>query len=238
MNGTSKVANMTAESLVGAARVLVLILLLASPVAIAAKGPAQSFLWVGAGALTWALAVGIKVLTERPFNKWAAACPASLHASLWGAWSALTELGLAAVAMGLFLGPGSPIQVIALGAGAGAVEVLFLLVLSLRSMPNERHDSPAADLPAHIEWSFVVERTGAFIGHIGSRGLVWLALHEHGWAAPVAIAAFSLVDGVAIFGRLKGWDWADLSVWIRFYGLVIGIGLFELFLFLWVAHAL
>lgn len=180
----------------------------------------------------WALAVGVKLLTERPFKRWAANLPAWGHAFLWGSWSAVTELGFAALAMGAFLGAGSLAQIISFGSGAGGIEILALLTMSLRSGPNATNEGAAVELPVHVVWSFVVERTGAFIGHVGSRGLIALALYDQMWAAPVAVASFALVDGLAIFGRLRGWDWMSLYVWMRFYALVVGLGLFELLLFL------
>ncbi|MGH9363083.1 MAG: hypothetical protein ACRD2T_14325 [Thermoanaerobaculia bacterium] len=82
-----------------------------------------------------------------------------------------------------------------------------------------------------MQWTFVVERGLALIGHTGSRGLIWLGTTGAPWCAAVALATFTLVDGVAAYGWLRKWDWLEIRTWRRSYGLCAAVGILELLLF-------
>jgi hypothetical protein len=79
--------------------------------------------------------------------------------------------------------------------------------------------------------TFLVERTAALIGHVGSRGLVWLSVHGPLWPGAAALLAFASVDGLAAYGVRREWDWLSPRVWWRFYPVVFGMGVLELLAF-------
>lgn len=193
--------------------------------------------WFVLGALTWAVSVAVKLVlsgvvhvatTKRLSPKW--------YAAAQGALSAVTELGAAALVFLYLLPEGSLSLVLAFGAGAGVVEALILFGVGLLSKTKAATaEKSASALPWYQEWTFAVERFGALLGHIGSRGLVWLAVHSSLYPALPAILAlisFSTVDGVATYGTLKKWDWLEPRIWKRFYSFATLVGVLEVALFL------
>ena len=78
----------------------------------------------------------------------------------------------------------------------------------------------------------MTERFGALLGHIGSRGLVWLSISGPFYPFVLAIIGFTAVDGVATYGVYKKWDWLKPKIWKRFYGFVTLVGVVEVNLFL------
>ena len=108
-------------------------------------------------------------------------------------------------------------------------------MLGCLAKQKQATNKSASALPWYQEWTFVVERTGALLGHLGSRGLVWLAVHSPlnpAVPALLALISFSAVDGVATYGTLKKWDWLKPRTWKRFYGFATLVGTFEISLFL------
>lgn len=201
--------------------------------------------WFGAGAITWALSVAVKMVAGGVVHMWTGArAPDAVQAALQGGVSAISELGLAALAFLFVLSGGSTSLVAIFGVGAGITEAAFLLLLARvqrgaeggteTSEPADPPTAPPAvsDLRRH---SFLVERVAALLGHVGSRGLIWLALQGSIWPAGVALLTFSDVDGVAGYGVQREWDWMAPGVWWRFYPFALAVGTLELALFIWLA---
>ena len=196
-------------------------------------------------ALVWAVSVGLKFplsgLWEATVGK---RLSHSIRAAVLGFLSAGCELGTAAVAFEWLLPPGTAWHAAAFGTGVGQLEMVALLVVAAWQATKARDtqaDSagapPSGDVPWHVRWTFIVERASSLLGHVGSRGLVWLSLHGEPWTFIVAMVTFALVDGVAAYGSMRHWDWLSVSIWKRFYGFIMAIGLVEVALFVTLALA-
>lgn len=187
--------------------------------------------WFVLGGITWAVSVGIKIAFSGLLELWALGAhehfSKKLHALLQGLLSAFTELGAAALVFVYVLSEGGLLHAIAFGAGAGIVEALILLGMALFS----KEEKPTG-LPWYQQWTFVIERFGALLGHIGSRGLVWLSVSGPFYPFMLAIIGFTAIDSVATYGVYKKWDWLEPKTWKRFYGFVILVGIIEIILFL------
>lgn len=188
--------------------------------------------WFVLGGITWAVSVGIKVIfsglldlhvlqAKRDVSK-------KLHALLHGLLSAVTELGAAAFVFIRILPEGNPFYVIVFGIGAGLSEATVLLIIALFSKEKNNEKS----IPWYQKWTFVIERFGALLGHVGSRGLVWLSAHGFMYPFFIALVLFASVDSVATYGVFKKWDWLEPKRWKRFYGFVTLMGIMEIILFL------
>lgn len=186
--------------------------------------------WFVLGGITWAVSVGIKIVLAGLFDlSYKERLSAKAYAAWQGLLSAVTELGAAALVFIYVLSTGSLASVVAFGAGAGVLEALILLGLAFVS--KEKSEDKET-LPWYQRWTFVIERFGALLGHIGSRGLVWLSVHGSIYPLVLAVIAFASIDGVATYGTFKKWDWLELKTWKRFYGFVIVVGMVEVMLFL------
>ncbi len=187
--------------------------------------------WFLLGAVTWAVSVGIKIAFSGLLELWILGAykhvSKKLYALLQGLLSAFTELGATALVFIYILSEGGLLHVVAFGAGAGVVEALILLGVALFS--KEKNE---AKLLWYQNWTFVIERFGALLGHIGSRGLVWLGISGPLYPLALAIIGFTAVDGVATYGVYKKWDWMEPKLWKRFYGFVMLVGILEVALFL------
>jgi hypothetical protein len=74
-----------------------------------------------------------------------------------------------------------------------------------------------------------LERAVALAGHVGSRGLVCIAVSGAMlWPAAFALVSFALTDGLAAYGSLRQWDFFAPRVCSRFYGACILITALEL----------
>lgn len=188
-------------------------------------------LWFLLGAVTWAVSVGIKIAFSGLLEFWILGTHGHVSkkflALLQGLLSAFTELGAVALVFIYILSEGGLFHVVAFGAGAGIIEALILLGMTLFS----KEEKPA-DLPWYQQWTFVIERFSALLGHIGSRGLVWLGISGPFYPFILAIIGFTAVDGVATYGVYKKWDWLEPKTWKRFYGFVTLVGITEIVLFL------
>lgn len=215
----------------GALRGLALLVLIALGPALAQVAGTGGWRWLGLGALAWLAAVAAKVVLSGLLHLALGTSRPRRAAALQGLLSAATELGAAAVCLLELLPRGSALHAAAFGAGAAGLELGWLLVAAtVEAAEAARGDAAAA--PWHVRWTFVIERAAAALGHVGSRGLVWLALGGPAWPAAVATLSFAAVDGVATLGVLEQWDWLDPRRWRRFYGFVAAVGAGELLLFL------
>jgi hypothetical protein len=214
------------------------LLLLALPFILALSAGRGGMLWLALGGGIWAVSVGIKfvatdLLELAGVRRFQPAWRALVH----GLVSALCELGAAAVAFVWLLPPNTALHAAAFGAGAGWTEMLAILILGLRTAGRGSASAPdpaskaGSDLPQHVQWTFVVERGLTLIGHLGSRGLVWLLARGFVWCGVLALATFTLVDGLASYGKFRKWDWLAISCWKRFYGFLAVIGALEVGVF-------
>jgi hypothetical protein len=185
--------------------------------------------WFAIGALGWAAAVAVKIplawLLDRAFGN---RLSAAARATAQGVLSAGAELGVSVGCLRWILDRGTEWTAAAFGAGAGWIEVVVLLGYGIA---RSRGSIEASMMDWRTRWSFVVERVGAVIGHVGSRGLLWLAIWESPWVAMPAVGCFAAVDGLASYGVLRGWSWLEPRIWNRFYGIVTAVSLIELSLF-------
>jgi len=192
-----------------------------------------------AGAVTWALALPVKGpayrLAARLLRKrlrtaeWAAVC---------GVLSAVSELALSGAYLIWFLPSSSVPNLIGFGVGASSAEILFLLTTSVvRRIPHRGRSHPdtrAAEVHRSfcIRYQFLVERFATLLLHVGSRCLVYMSLSQHEpWAGLWAMVSFSVVDGVAAYGKLCRWNWFDPHICRTFYGIVLAAGASDLALF-------
>ncbi len=196
-----------------------------------------SWIWLGLGAIAWVIAVVLKVflgwgvdaLSERSFKSQKA------KAAIWGVWSSACELGVTA-AVFLFAYP-SLENAIGFGVGAGVVELFYLLlqqaVKTKTASSNQQNEATQPSKDRFMEWSGVIERSLALIGHVSSRGLIWLGIRAL-YLTPFLLSAillFSIVDGVATYGVSVGWDWTNSSIYKRFTRWVSIVGAVEVILF-------
>ena len=205
---------------------LILLLGLGLPMFLAFSGLA-SWSWIGLGAAAWIVAVVLKifpggllwVLLERLMKG------QRMKAALWGVWSALTELGVAAIAFaGASAFPGLG-DAVGFGVGAGSLEALNILRQALGYLVAAQVRSPSKLDGKFLDWIVVVERYLTSGGHLATRGLVWAGLQSL-LLVPgmvLAVATFSLVDGIASYGHAVKWNWADPSIrrrWLGFLSVV------------------
>ena len=80
-----------------------------------------------------------------------------------------------------------------------------------------------------LEWSGVFDRGLTSVGHLATRGLVWAGLQHPGLTPGIvlALATFTLVDGIATYGSAVGWDWEEPRLLRRFCGLLAVVTLVE-----------
>lgn len=191
--------------------------------------PMDLLLWFAAGAAAWGVAVGLKVLTSGLLHLATDGLPDLVYSLVQGLNSAVCELGLAALVMALMLPAGDGTRVVAFGLGAAVLEAGLVL---LAARADHRSDPQAEGGAGGAVW-FALERTAAALGHVGSRGLVWLAVRGPLWPALVALGTFAAVDGAASLGIRREWDWESRSVRLGFYPFVLAVGLAEVLLFAW-----
>lgn len=199
------------------------ILSLAALIAIVAVPPCFCILvwgarWqeLAAGAVLWLIAVAIKRWLNPLVSRRATGRSTVTRASLQGLLSAVLELGMAVPYMASVANL-SLANVTVFGVGAGGAEAAYVLGLSLfgpQPTPAALNAwARGAEMSFCVRYMVPIERFFALIGHAGSRGLVYLALYSSPPVAAVlvtfAISAFALIDGVAVYGHLRNWDWFD-----------------------------
>lgn len=152
-----------------------------------------------------------------------------VKSAISGLLSASTELGAAGVYLWM-RDYKTLMEVVAFGIGAGSAEALYVLCLSLfmRADPkDEKAWAQAATNSLWVRYTVPLERFLASIGHIGSRGLVWLGLMSTSllntlWFWGLALVLFTAVDGVAAYGLRQKWNWSDPTT-CRFSHLYFGM---------------
>lgn len=182
--------------------------------------------WAVLGGVCWVVGVVAKVPVGGVVEVLLTRCraPAWLLSGAAGVNSALAELGVTALAWWIWRMPGGVGEAVAVGIGAGAMELVAVVVTGLAA--GEENANGAAGRSERFSWSSVLERLLALVGHAASRGLVWVAVagHASGVVAAVtvvlAVALFAIVDGTADYGARKSWDWSDRRTLSRYYVLV------------------
>jgi len=170
------------------------------------------------GAMAWVLAIALKRALSPASQKITHNILA--QSGLRGAISAMSELGIAAA---IFVAPlsWSLSKIYMFGVGAAAAE--FALLMQWRQ--HRRKAAKSWSEPLRFRAQFGVERLCASLVHIGTRGLSFLAVSDHNLvAAAIALGSFALVDGVAAFGKLRGWSWTVPRTAYTYYLFVAAIG--------------
>lgn len=188
--------------------------------------------WLLIGAGAWAVAVVLKISGDVAFQRgvkvelrdW-------VTAVLSGLWSALCELGLAALAFAVW--QATFWDAVSFAFGAAAAEFLLLLPAALsgglesETVKKKKKKEPQAPMRVMTWRNFAIERAIALVGHIGSRVLVWVGIAGTGGVGAVA-AAFglqALSEASAAYGEAKGWDWLKPRVmwpFLIFQTLIVG----------------
>ncbi len=174
--------------------------------------------WLLLGAGTWVLAVVLKVLadflvqtsTQIELRDWAASI-------LSGVWSAVCELGLAALAFWIWSATFADALVMALGAALAEFIVLLIPALSANWGKNAQTKTKQT-----AGWNaFFAERGVAFASHLTGRALMWLGVAGAGGfkAAAAALALFALTEGIQAYGQAKEWDWLNRRVLLTYLAL-------------------
>ncbi len=198
--------------------------------------PIRVLFW---GAGTWGIAVALKQTLARWLNHALGRKAGQIVcAASQGLLSALLELGVAALYLRR-LGSADLFTVLAFGAGAGSAEVVYVLVTGALAEPDTQKEAAWARHAWNsfcVRYQVPIERLFGVIGHIGSRGLVYLGLLASAAEAvlwlSVALLLFTAVDGVATYGHLRDWDWSQPATCRRAHGFFAVISILELLLFL------
>ena len=197
------------------------------------------------GGLAWLVAVVLKLIAAgllRVFMESPSTPVGQIRlAAFHGALSATTELGTAGL---LFpyrgRGVGSLVDVVAFGLGAWALEVLFVTMASLARRLQHVADSDrqhhrwllGARRSIWVRGAALWERLAALANHVGARCVIVTAVPCGARIAMIiAWLGFAIVDGVAAWGHISGWDWFELSVLRRYYSLILALGGIQLLVF-------
>jgi hypothetical protein len=231
--------------LVGGLFLVGMLLVGAAPIFYLMLAHGVSFHWFLIGAGAWAFGVALKVplafwerSAQRRFRPENA--PPLLHSSyalLSGLGSGLAELGAAFLVLLYLMFPGRLAELIAFGVGAGSAEVLYLLLVA---MPQEvkrvlepgslRQETPKAP-PSVALWA-VLERAYATVMHTTTRGLVALSIvRVNPLPGLLGLLIFTLLDGAAFYGDLRGWNWHTHRVLLWFHAFGLGITALGVLLF-------
>ena len=181
------------------------------------------------GAGSWIIAVILKVGLG-PLFKIDTTRP--LGGGLWGLWSCISELGLAAVIF-LWLKYQTIFEALSFGLGAGLLEYTLIagsiafrqqiegvskLVHELESNDSmTNYEAKTTNIESEDYWHTLYERIFATLGHVASRTLVWLCLLQGVWLAGfTAVITFSLVDGTVCILQGRNYDFEDSAKLYKF----------------------
>lgn len=196
-----------------------------------------SWSWVLWGGLSWSIAVVLKiVITPIAYILLPSNLP-SLCGICLGLISGIIELGIAAYLFDPTLSRDIILaEILAFSVGAGCTEILFVLASSLINKPQENKKVAlwidGAEKSLCVRNILLVERATALLGHIGARGLVCLSVYGTViLPAAIALATFSLTDGLASYGELKKLNWFEPRICRIFYGFCASLSVLEILLF-------
>jgi len=197
-----------------------------------------SFSLIVLGAAAWSVALCLKVplilIAERILKT-----DDKLLSLANGMLSALSELGIAACCF-IIINRDLPLaDIIGFGIGASSIEILFTLLMGaveerLQSNPAKTEAwSAGAQKSLCVRYMTLIERVIALLGHVGSRGLIYLSIaHFCPGLAAIAFLSFSVTDGAANYGGIKKWNWFDPGICRSFYSVLLLIGLIEISIFI------
>jgi len=189
-----------------------------------------------AGAVIWFGSVMLKRFVVRGARRWSPWQNGSpiVIALMQGLVSAVVEL--AAAAAYLVTLPGATlIEVLGFGVGAGSAEAAYVLVLGVISPQVDEDVLRAWVDGATVSWcvrfAVPIERLFALIGHVGARGLLYVALMQ---ATPLrflwgvaAVSLFAAIDAVAVYGHMRRWRWHDPQTCWRAHSFFAALSLVE-----------
>jgi hypothetical protein len=187
------------------------------------------------GAVTWAAAVAVKHPLAAGLNRLFGTKKSDrLLAFLQGLLSAALELTAAAAGFRL-LSEERLADVLAFGSAAGAIEVVYVLALGSRAQRDAAREAEwarGAAVSVCVRYQTAIERFFALVGHTGSRGVVYAAMHLPFMRAIALLTAvlctFTAIDGVAYYGHLRKWNWLAPAVCVRAHSFFAGVSLIEL----------
>jgi len=181
-----------------------------------------SIQWIFYGILVWIGSIGIKIALSWYANIILLKSGLLFNATTNGIISAVSELGPAALVL-LFIGTSNvnvP-DIMLYAVSAGVTELLIISVYGLlekRETETVERWEVSARQSFFVRYIFPIERLVALFGHIGSRGLVCVALIKgYMWPIAIAVITFSITDGLAHYGTLKKWDWFHESIIKNFF---------------------
>lgn len=189
-------------------------------------------LWLRLGVLVWIVAVVVKLPIMALIAMVMADVPPWLYGLLAGVISATSELGIALIALARTQATPTLLDILLFASAAGSVEALVLLVWSWL-VPARPADAARwlaiASTSGLVRHQFAVERTVAWLGHLGSRSLLTLGFVRHvPWLGAVAAVTFALTDGVAAYEHQRHSDWFAAATLKRYFALAIGLVALEL----------
>lgn len=202
--------------------------------------------WFLYGAFAWAIGITIKGIIWSALSwKWRlehlSPGKAKVVAAGSGLWSGVAELG-ATAAVFLWLAPPPSLlaQLVAFGVGAGSLEAIYAYFLMenreerSRQLEEEVKELEVRSLGAYPLWGGVVERAFTTVFHVASRLLLYLSLR---YTTPlpglVALASFTILDGVAHYGIDQKWDWLDPHILGLFHLFCLAVTVVEVWLAFW-----
>jgi hypothetical protein len=188
--------------------------------------------WLWRGALSWVVALIAKLALMVPLGLAGAAIPAWLYGFFAGVISAASELGLAWLALARAASDPGLFDVLLFAAAAGSIEALALVMWTiLVRTPNAEKLRwlEAASVSPLVKHQFLVERSIAWFGHLGSRSLLALAVvHQVPALGLVAFVTFAVTDGMAAFESQRGADWLSPPVLARYFRVALLVVALEL----------
>jgi hypothetical protein len=190
--------------------------------------------WLTLGGLAWTMALGKKYLLTKSFCSFFDRSNPFVVACGQGLLSAISELGITLFLFIYMLYSLSITAAIAFGVGASSFEIAYIVAYSFTKGAHHTRQTliaawkSGASNSLCVRYSMVIERFSALFGHIGSRGLIFLSVV---WQNPtltlVAILMFSIVDAVAIYGGLIGWNLFSPRICRSFYLFTVGVSFIE-----------
>jgi hypothetical protein len=218
------------------------LILMVAPAALIVCIAPTSARYVLFGAASWAVAVLAKIGIAKHSAIRRPSVGSEVRAFVWGLLSGLIELTSTAAVIWAFLETISANDVVALGIGVSSAEIIYILVVAMNSRDRMKNDqalekwSAGAKRSLCVRYMLFIERLSAFLVHVGTRGLIYLALiHHHLWPAAVALLSFAVVDGMAVYGKFKCWYLYYPMVANPFYAFATLIGICDSFLFYFIA---
>ena len=194
---------------------------------------------VAAGAVIWFASVLVKRIVVAAVRPWFRGLPLMAVAAIQGVISAVTELAPAAGFLAT-LPPATLPDLLAFGAGAGSAEAGYVLGIGIIWPQRDPAELAAWFKGATVSWcvryAVPIERLFALIGHVGARGLLYVALMDRSWLGPLwglcAVVSFAMIDGVAVYGHLRRWPWHDPAICRRAHSFfaAMSVGEFALLL--------